>query len=576
MDSSISNNRYTAREKLQTLSRHVVWKAEFEGRTVALKEYRVDAAALKTCYHEAALLHKCHHPAVAELEALFESDGFLYLQMPYYSNGTLSTHVSTLHDRATLSPACLLGLMLPLSQAMAHLDALGVLHSDIKPDNILIDKEMRPRLADFDVSVPAAMRRSCEFAKSTMIGGGTVGFIAPEVLKGGVKVLTGKADVYSLGKSFEEVLPAAPNQDYRPLMQLLKRMTDEKPEARPTAAEVALQAADALAKVVQLEAERAQKKFECEFGRLDTPSYWTGRGASPDGFTLISLQSTKDHEAWQALSEMIQTDGSLLGHGTDHKHKSPPYNRLQLAAAWRIEHRALWHKYAGGRQTVALGLQRVLQAGKPQRDADPRLHGAGLRLPGGLNAEAGEEFLLHGTQPSMVLSILSTGLNEHFAGTSAGTAFGDGLYFAEDAGKNDHYVTMDKETATRSSDTNKTLHERLYNSASHPGRVFYLLVCRVATGYIVRTQKSLLQDINIKSADTGEPIFPKIHHRVWTRELTAVTGVNPPVIHHTLLAEDHARGGSYRYREFVVFQNANVYPEYLIAYQRFHNALGPQ
>jgi hypothetical protein len=398
------------------------------------------------------------------------------------------------------------------------------------------------------------------------------------VLKGGVKDLTGKADVFSLGKSFEEVLPAARSQDYQPLMQLLKRMTAQKPEARPTAAEVASLTQEALAKLVKLEAERARKKFEREVGRLDTPSYWSaGREASPDGFKLISLQSTKDHEVWQALSDMLQTAGSELGRGADHKHKSPPYNRLQLAAAWRIEHSALWHKYAGGRHTVAVGLQRVLQAGKPRRDVAPRLHDAGLQLPGGLNAEAGEEFLLHGTAPSMILSILSTGLNEHFAGMSAGTALGDGLYFAEDAGKCDHYVTMDKEmTATGSPEDRTALHDRLYSGgASHPGRVFYLVVCRVVTGYIVRTTKSLRQDANMKSADTGEPIFPTIRRRVWTRELTAVTGVDPPVIHHTLLAEDHTRGGPYRYREFVVFQNANVYPEYLIAYQRFNDALGP-
>ena len=112
------------------------------------------------------------------------------------------------------------------------------------------------------------------------------------------------------------------------------------------------------------------------------------------------------------------------------------------------------------------------------------------------------------------------------------------------------------------------LHKRLYtNGSNHPGRVFYLLVCRVATGYIVRTQTAhYLHDM--VSADTGERIFPVV-----TRELAAVAGVEPPVWHHTLLAEDHTRGGPFRYREFIVFHNANVYPEYLIAYQRFNDAV---
>ena len=117
-----------------------------------------------------------------------------------------------------------------------------------------------------------------------------------------------------------------------------------------------------------------------------------------------------------------------------------------------------------------------------------------------------------------------------------------------------------------------------YTGVSHPGRVFYLLVCRVATGYVVRTQTA--HDPDMVSADTGERIFPMLQTprhgpRAVTRELAPVAGVEPPVLHHTLLAEDHARGGPFRYREFVVFHNANVYPEYLIAYQRFNGALGP-
>ena len=105
-----------------------------------------------------------------------------------------------------------------------------------------------------------------------------------------------------------------------------------------------------------------------------------------------------------------------------------------------------------------------------------------------------------------------------------------------------------------------------------------MLVCRVATGYIVRTQTA--HDPEMVSADTGERIFPLVHTtrhgpRAVTRELAAVEGVEPPVWHHTLLAEDHAGGGPFRYREFIVFHDANVYPEYLIAYQRFNEAEGP-
>ena len=614
---------YTEREKLPVLSRMTVWKAQLDGHAVALKEYRVDVVALKTCYREAALLHKCRHPAIVELESIFECDGFLYLEMPYYANGTLQD----LFQKTSLTTRYLLELLLPLSQAVAHLDALGVLHSDIKPENILIDDDMRPRLADFDISVDASTRRSRAFAKSTVVpgagggfggaGGGTIGFIAPEVLSGGATELTCKSDVFSLGKTFEIIAcgllsegvgsSATPADDSGPLKKLLTRMTAVAPKDRPTAAEVAALTQDALAELLQLEAERTRreradeaKRVQIEIAQLEAatrdtqaereklqqlqaslnaPQYWEHSRArgSTDAFALIGLDQSKDEDTWTALAGLLDTDGSQLGHGADHKHKSGPYDRLQMAAAWRIENHPLWDKYSGGRHTVASGLQRVLKAGKPERKVDCRLHGMAARLPGGLSADAGEEILLHGTSPSSILSILSTGLNEHFSGTSAGTAFGDGVYFAEDSGKTDHYVTMDSQVcgaaAIRGRDF-EALHKRLYaNGVSHPGRVFYVLVCRVSTGYVVRTKTA--HDKKMKSPDTGERIFPTLGNATVTRELAPVSGIQPPVPHHTLLAEDRSRGGPYRYREFIVFQNANIYPEYLIAYQRFNGSLGP-
>jgi len=618
-------DQYTELRKLQTFSRHPVWIALLDGRAVALKKYDVDAEALKVCYKEAALLLKCQHPAVVELEALFESDDSFYLQMPYYPNGTLST----VRERAHLTARFMLELLLALSEAVANLHARGVIHSDIKPDNILFDEGMRPRLADFDVSVPATTRRSRSFVISTAectsaaggggggggggptkgFGGGTFGFFAPEVVQGTVSELTSKSDVYSLGKSFEWVLSSPPPPDLEDeelVTKLLRLMMVERPEQRPSASEVAIQVQQALAELVVLEAERARRAHAASLAAaqkessadraqlhklqasLKLPDYWqhSTAPASAEGVALVALEPSKHSEAWDALSALLETDGTQLGKGRDYKHQTPNYDRLRLAAAWRIEHQSLFVKYAGARNLVAEGLQRVLHAGKPVHDVKCRLHDAASRLPGQLDTLAGEEILLHATAPENLLSILSSGLNEHFSGTNAGTAFGDGLYFAEDAGKCDHYATIDirpwqrndpASAATRGSAGTQALHQRLYpEGTDHPGRVFYLLACRVATGCTVRTLTA--HDKNMKSPDTSERIFPMVGRppKPSWRELAPVGGVDPPVNHHTLVAENHAGGGPYRYREFIVFQNAQVYPEYLIAYQRFDGILGPQ
>ena len=72
----------------------------------------------------------------------------------------------------------------------------------------------------------------------------------------------------------------------------------------------------------------------------------------------------------------------------------------------------------------------------------------------------------------------------------------------------------------------------------------------------------------MKSIDTRERVFAQVNGKSTKRELSVVSGVTPAVHHHSLIAEAHAGGGPYRFREYVVMHNVNVYPEYLIAYQR--------
>jgi hypothetical protein len=176
--------------------------------------------------------------------------------------------------------------------------------------------------------------------------------------------------------------------------------------------------------------------------------------------------------------------------------------------------------------------------------------------------DVNEAFLLHGTNSDALSSILSTGLNERFAGTAAGAAYGEGLYLAEDAGKNDQYTKVDPQY-----DGSSELHKRLYaHGARHPGKVFYILVCRVALGHHVRTHQT---GVNSTSTDTGGRVFP-----ISFRELDTVAGVSPPVYHHSLLAPD-PKPLKVRYREFIVFHSEYIYPEYLLAYQRYEGNRGP-
>ena len=115
-------------------------------------------------------------------------------------------------------------------------------------------------------------------------------------------------------------------------------------------------------------------------------------------------------------------------------------------------------------------------------------------------------------------------------------------------------------------DGGSELHKRLYGHGTHhPGKVYYVLVCRVALGHHVRTQAT---GKGATSMDGGQKVFP-----ISFRELAAVPNVTPPVHYHALLA-DVVNAGA-RYREVVVFHSELIYPEYVIAYQRFEGTQGP-
>lgn len=141
------------------------------------------------------------------------------------------------------------------------------------------------------------------------------------------------------------------------------------------------------------------------------------------------------------------------------------------------------------------------------------------------------------------------------------------MYFSEDADKVDQYVACDKAFVKQQGPTKGALHARLYGGAreqSHPGNVYYLLVCRVALGHYVRTRDAAPKCTSLDggAGGGGAPCFARDN----PRELAAVPSVNPPIHYHALLGEKGP--GHLRHREVVLFHGEYLYPEYLLGVQR--------
>ena len=270
-------------------------------------------------------------------------------------------------------------------------------------------------------------------------------------------------------------------------------------------------------------------------GRLDT-----------DGFVLLPIHGS-DPPTWEALKELIGSKNTLQ-------------------RAWKVNHPVHRDFYESGLERVATELKRfeANQGKQAAHFAAPGLPTITAKVAKALlqplRSSANETMLLHGTTPAVVLSVLSQGLTEKFAGKSSGTKHGKGVYFAEDIRKSDAYAQPDMIY-----DAESDCHKYLYPSAAdHPGEVRYLFVCRVSLGIPLRTTET---GQGAKDIDNGAPVFPSVYG-----ELTTVHGVSPPMHYHSLIAE---KSSGAAFREFIVFRNEYISVEYLIAYSRGKPAGAP-
>lgn len=289
-------------------------------------------------------------------------------------------------------------------------------------------------------------------------------------------------------------------------------------------------------------------------GTSSRPAYWSSRTAfRQDGFSLVRLH---DPSLLGALGEMIRVENaSALSRGRDVREPGS-YTALQLAAAWRVENPFLWDKFVVYRAAMASYAARVHSRDDemPRVQVRPALVAAASGLEEReLVSAINETYLMHGTRPETVLTIVRSGLNERFSGGH----FGSGSYLAEVSDKINQYVSREsKSPATAVLE----LHEHLYaDDGRRPDdpNVYYGFVCRAALGHFVRTMDGET------SIDGGHPIFAKGTSK---RELAAIPESPRGTHYHSMLVE--IGGKVKRHREFVVFHSDTIYPEYLVAFHR--------
>ena len=253
------------------------------GREVAIKsinpELANDPEFVRRFEAEAQIIARLENPHIVPLYDYWRDPDGAYLVMRYLSGGSLRRR---LQEERTMAPEELSVLVDHVSQALSTAHRQGIVHRDVKPENVLLDGEGNAYLTDFgiakDVSNPQA-------TKTGPLG--TPVYLSPEQIRG--EPVTPRTDVFALGVLiFEALTGRQPFPDGSIATLLQKNLNDPLPPVREMRPELSAAIDDVIAHATQKDPaaplqrclgarrgvprlDRSGRRSGCSRGRLAEP-----------------------------------------------------------------------------------------------------------------------------------------------------------------------------------------------------------------------------------------------------------------------------------------------------------------
>ena len=202
------------------------------GDVVALKVmhpgHTGEVQYLEALRREANLASRLDHPNIVKVFDFQVEGGTAYVALEYVP-GVLRTEMQ---PGTPISPGRAVELAIQVSSALAHAHQHGVVHRDIKPQNILITEDGTVKVTDFGIA--RAMASSSIIRQTGVMG--TPHYMSPEQWQGGA--IDGRADVYSLGIVLYEMLTGSPPFEGEGMGEIFRKHQEEPVPPLPQELEV--------------------------------------------------------------------------------------------------------------------------------------------------------------------------------------------------------------------------------------------------------------------------------------------------------------------------------------------------
>ena len=199
-------------------------------RVVAIKVLPPELAfrgEIKTRFlREAETAAQLNHPNIVDIYSVDESQGLVFFVMAYIPGDNLAKR---LHDHGAMPIEDTRRILRDVGDALAYAHERGVVHRDIKPDNILIDQDSgRPMVTDFGIA--RAVSDGDNRLTATGIAIGTPTYMSPEQAAGD-REIDGRSDLYALGVVAYQMLTGRPPFEATSTPAMLVKHLSERPPA---------------------------------------------------------------------------------------------------------------------------------------------------------------------------------------------------------------------------------------------------------------------------------------------------------------------------------------------------------